>query len=163
MGVLSARQFWLPVMLATLVAAFFGAVLGRRGALLERMRADQALLERRLARVSAECERLRAERDELLGSAEAVERVAREEFGFTAPGETVVDWHGGPAAWGGRGAATGEPTAWLKAFTWPHLPLALPAGVFALSCVAVLILNCATRARDRQGEGADADDTARAP
>ena len=90
MRVFSAKSFWLPVLVATLVAAFFGAILNRRGRYLEQMLVTEARQQRELARLTEQNEKARAERDALLSSPEAIERVAREEYGLAAPGEEVT-------------------------------------------------------------------------
>jgi len=87
--VFSLRSFWLPVLLVTLVVAAFGAVLGRHGRQLRAMLAQQGVLTEELSRLRSENARLRAERDALLSSVGAAERVAREDFGFAGPGEKV--------------------------------------------------------------------------
>jgi len=148
MRVLSVRSFWLPVLLATLVAAFFGAVLARRGRGLEKLLSDRAVLEARLARLEAENERLRAERDELLSSAQAIERAAREEYGLAAPGESVSDFE--PAA-----PYTGEPSAsptpmslGERTLTAKNLAFVLPAVVFVISSVVLAVWNLIAAGRD---------------
>ncbi len=140
MEAFSGRSFWLPVLLATLVAAFFGAVLARRGRRLERLVRDQKHLEARLRQMEAENARLRAERDALLSSPEAIERVAREEYGFSAPGERVEQYAGLP-----RPAAlpvAPEPVpVWAAALGLRVFPILLAGAVFVLSSLVVALWN----------------------
>jgi len=143
MQVFSARTFWLPVLLSTLVAAFFGAVLARRGRALERMLSDRALLEARLARLEAENDLLRAERDELLSSPGAIERAARKEYGLTAPGEEVVDFDARPPVLRVDPARRTALSPAEKVLTWPGLSLAVPAVVFLATSVLCVALNLA--------------------
>lgn len=147
MHVFSARSFWLPVLLATLVAAFFGAVLGRRGRQWERALARQALWEGRLARTKEDDERARAERDALLSSPEAIERVAREEYGFAAPDETVTDFDSTARPLGARLRAEVRVSALDRLLMWRQLPLALPAAVFLVTAFICALLNASSAAR----------------
>ncbi len=139
MGVFSARSFWLPVLLATLVAAFFGAVLARRGRTLERLIREQKRLEARLSEMEAENARLRAERDALLSSPEAIERVAREEYGFSAPGERVEEYTGLPRP---AAPAAAEPVpSWAAALGLRVFPVLLAGAVFVFSALVVALWN----------------------
>lgn len=151
MRVSSVRSFWLPVLLTTLVAAFFGAVLGRRGRHLEAMLAKQARLEQELARLKEGNRRARAERDALLSSAEAIERVAREEYGFAAPGETVAEYQS-RRRWP-RPAPTGtvEVSRWHRLLMWRHLPVLLPLAVFVATAVVFGLWNASSASRGRLG------------
>ncbi|MFW6189841.1 MAG: FtsB family cell division protein [Planctomycetota bacterium] len=143
MSVFSARSFWLPVMLATLVAAFFGAVLARRGRYLERLERERAELRARLEEQQQENRRLRARRDALLSSPEAVERVAREEYGFAAPGE-IADEGGKDESPIRVTARQPEPDrAWR--LEWRDVSLLLPASVFLLTAFAFALFNLLSR------------------
>ena len=146
MSVFSAKDFWLPVLLTTFVAAFFGAVLGRRGRQLDVMLAGEARLAGRLSDLKDENERARAERDALLSSPEAIEKAAREEFGLAAPGETVVPYVSSlpPPR---RASAQARRSRLETLLTWRGLPLALPAVVFVVSALVFGIWNAGVRAR----------------
>ncbi len=140
MRVLSLSSFWLPVLLATFVAAFFGALLSRRGRQLQRMVDDRALLQARLDRLQQENARLRAERDELLTSPEAIERIAREEYNYAAPGERVLEFESDGRK-PRRSGVPQEQDAGIRILTYPWLELWLPAAVFVLSAVICLTWN----------------------
>jgi cell division protein FtsB len=90
MKIISARSFWVPVMVTTLVATFFAALLEREGHEYVKLLRAQAILEQRLARIDAQNRRLRIERTELLTDLGAVARAAREELNLEAPGENVI-------------------------------------------------------------------------
>ena len=141
MRVFSARSFWLPVLLTTLVAAFFGAVLGRGGRALDRMLARQAV------RLEEQNRLARAERDALMSSPEAIEQVARVEYGFAAPGEQVTEFESAGARPRPRRRPAPVAPLWQKVLTWQHLPLALPAAAFVLAGVGVALANAAGRER----------------
>jgi len=145
--VFSVRSFWLPVLLVTLVAAAFGAVLGRHGRQLRAMLARQDDLTDELARLRADNARLRAERDALLSTAGAAERVAREDFGFVGPGEKVSDFRARADA-GARpsGGPESRLPAWQKALMWPELPRVLPATAFVVTAVVFGLLNAVSAA-----------------
>jgi len=151
MGVFSARSFWLPVLLTTLVAAFFGALLARGGRVLDNMLARQAHLEARLRRLEQEVRLARAERDALMSSPEAIEQVARVDYGFVAPGEQVTEFPTGGHR--SRWVRTPEQDvpAWQKVLTWRPLPLALPAAVFVLAAVTIALANASAPGRRGQG------------
>jgi cell division protein FtsB len=150
MGAFSSRSFWLPVLTTTLVAALLGAILARRGRQLERMQVELARLEARLARLKAQNERLKAERDALLSSPEAIERVAREQYGFAAPGEEVTEFAEPPLPARRGPAARVDPSPWERALTWRHLSVAVPAGVFVATAVAFAALNVLAGRRSRR-------------
>ncbi|MFO8008019.1 MAG: septum formation initiator family protein [Candidatus Brocadiia bacterium] len=150
MGVFSARSFWLPVLLATLVAAFFGAVLARRGRTLERLLREQKRLEARMRQMEAENARLRAERDALLSSPEAVERVAREDYGFSAPGEQVEEYPGLPRATEVPLAPEPVPL-WASAFGSRAFPVLLAGAVFVLSALLAALWNALRPASETPG------------
>lgn len=90
MKIISARSFWVPVMLTTLVATFFAAVLQRQGRSYVELRRTESRLEQRLAALKEENRRLRIERTELLTDLGAVERAARQELNLVVPGESVI-------------------------------------------------------------------------
>ncbi len=148
MGVFSTRSFWLPLLVATLVAAFFGAVLARRGRVLDRMARREASLQARVRELERENERLRAQRDALLSSPEAVERAAREEFGYTAPGEIVTEFAPPPPPRTRTQRAPTQVEAWGRVFAWRGFPFALPAAVFVLSAVLLTVWNLVCRGAD---------------
>jgi cell division protein FtsB len=150
MGMFSARSFWLPVLLTTLVAAFFGAVLARGGRVLDGMLVRQRNLEARLLRLEQEARLARAERDALMSSPEAIEQVARVDYGFAAPGEHVTEFAGATV----RPKRVRPPEvpvpAWQRLLTWRQLPLALPAAVFLLAGVTIALANAAASTRREQ-------------
>ncbi|MHC4480514.1 MAG: FtsB family cell division protein [Planctomycetota bacterium] len=139
----SARSFWLPVMVATMVAALFGAVLGRRGRHLEGMLVRGEALATRSAQLRQENEHAQAERNALLSSPAAIERVAREEYGFAAPGEKVVEYGSGRPRSSPVPRAELQVSEWQKVLTWRPLPFALPAAVFVLTALAFAVWHSA--------------------
>ena len=144
MEAFSTRSFWIPVALATLVAACFGIVLARRGRTLEAMLAEQARLDARLAELEQENEALRIERAALLSSPEAIERVAREDYGFTAPEERVEEYEPAAGAQGQtptEGHAQGPGRSLGGLLAWRNLPLLLPASVFLVTALVFGLLN----------------------
>lgn len=151
MAVFSPRTFWLPVMLATLVAAFFGALLGRRGRELEHLLRERDRLASENAELERENARLRALRNALLTSPSAIERVAREDYGFAAPGERVEEFDPSTVPEPGAAAPAPPRPRWLQALCWQHFPVALPAAVFALTAVILMVWNAAASARSSPG------------
>ena len=145
MHAFSARPFRLPLLLTTLVAAVFGAVLARRGAHLRESRLRQRLLERKLARMERENAQLRAQRDALLSSPEAIERTAREDYGFAAPGEVVRDFDSSRIPTAHMPADSAADTLWDRALTSPNLAVALTAGVFVVTALLLGLINVVGR------------------
>jgi cell division protein FtsB len=85
---LSARQsFWLPVAIVTLAAVVFGCMLAGRRAEFVTLREQEVALVARLQALRRQNAVLRDERDRLLTDVRAIERVAREQYGFVGPGE----------------------------------------------------------------------------
>ncbi len=153
MDVFSSRSFWLPVLLTTLVAALMGAILARRGHQLERMQIEEARRKARLERLELQNERLRAERDALLSSPEAIERVAREDYGFAAPGEEVSQFEPVPARRRAGPTPQVSGSTWERALTWRHLSVGVPAAAFVVTALLFGALNAlAARRRHYQRE-----------
>ncbi|MCD6416182.1 MAG: septum formation initiator family protein [Planctomycetes bacterium] len=144
MGIFSARSFWLPLLTATLVASLFGAVLARRGRQLERLLRSETSLENQLAALNLENARLKAERDALLSSPQAIERVAREEYGFTAPGEKVEPFSTPAQRPAGEASEPARRELWLRLLSWQALPIVTPAATFALMAALLAVWNAAT-------------------
>ena len=139
MGIFPVRAFWLPVMVTTLVAAFFGAMLARRGRDLDRLHQQQEALQENLVAAKAENARLLSERDALLSSPEAIERVAREEYGLVAPGETVSSVN--VTAPGASVRVKPARRKIVGEVTWRDVPLVLTAVVFVLTAVVFALTN----------------------
>ncbi len=151
MDVFSVRSLWLPVLAVTLVAAFFGAVLARRGAELEDLTEQKQWLRSRVQALERQNARLRAERDALLSSPRAIERVAREEYGFTAAGEKVEEFGPGQQA---QKAPSGPPSSgsiWSRLLSWRNWPVLLPVAVFAGMALLLAVWNAASGGREEAG------------
>jgi cell division protein FtsB len=158
MQVFSLRAFWLPVFLTTFVAAFFGAVLGRQGRVIENTLGWQVGLERELATARAATRRIVAERNALLSSPEAIERVAREDLGYAAPGEKITPCEPVVSAQAVRVVSGVKVSRLERLLLSPRLPLVLPAGVFVGSAVVFAAINIRQRKGrpDRYGDVAAA-------
>lgn len=137
----AARSFWLPVLLVTLMAAVFGSVLVQRGQELRRMLTEQAALQQRLARLKQDNDRLLAQRAALLSSPEVAERVAREDYGFAAPGEKVTDFESRVAPAREQVDVEVQASSWLKLLMWRDLRYALPASALFVTVIAFALLN----------------------
>ena len=143
----SAKSLRRTVLLATLAATLVGGILAWRGQQLGDILDEQARLEAQLARLKRENAQARAERNALLSSPEAIERVAREEYGFAAPGEKVSEFASSPLALRAEPPVRLAVPGWQKALMWPLLPLALPAAVFLMTTFVLSWLRVAARAR----------------
>ncbi len=139
MRAISLRSFWLPVMLMTLIAAFFGALLAHRGRELDKLQAEKATLQARLGDLEEQNARLRTQREQLLSSPEAIERVAREDYGFTAPGEKVQAVSPRPAARPVTAVASARPK--FPAVLFERVSIALPLSAFVVTAFVFALVN----------------------
>jgi len=153
MRAISLRSFWLPVMLMTLIAAFFGALLAHRGREWDTLLAQKAALQAQLGDMEQQNARLRAQRAQLLSSPQAIERVAREDYGFAAPGEKVQSVSPLPAA---RAVPAGAPARpGFPAVLWERVSIALPLSVFVVTAFIFALLNILSGAGAEQTEQSD--------
>lgn len=133
------RTFWLPVLLMTLIATFFGAVLAHRGGDWDNLLAEKAALQVQLGELEVQNAHLKAQRDQLLSSPEAIERVAREDYGFAAPGEKVETVNPRPVA---RALPAQAPAGGrFPTLVWARMPIVLPLAVFVVSAFVFALLN----------------------
>lgn len=91
MSVLSYSNSLLPLLVVCAVTALLGFPLAERRDELYEMRRRTVKAKKELDHLKAERDRLLDERRRLLTKASAIERVAREQYGFVAPGEYPVD------------------------------------------------------------------------
>ena len=150
MRFLSARDFWQPLLLVTLVAAVWGAMLGRGAREHVALLRAEAGLRADLMSLRAQNARLRAERRELSSDLVAIERAAREDMVLTVPGEELAGER--PATC----AADAQPC--LPRLSWGEsmllrrdLATAVPAVVFAVSALLLLLWNAAAHCVRRAG------------
>ncbi len=133
----------MPLLLATLIAAFFGALLARRGRELEGLLVEQARLRREIAGLERQNARLKAERDALLNSPEAIERVAREDYGFAAPGESADAFESSLPEPAPAPLRVTPPSLWALAISWRRVSLLLPAAAFVVTALILAAWNLA--------------------
>jgi hypothetical protein len=143
------------VLLTTLVAAFFGAVLGRQARVIENTLAWQVGLDRELATARTATRRIIAERNALLSSPEAIERVAREDLGFAAPGEKITPYKSAVSVQPAPSGPSVRLTRLERVLLSPRLPLVLPGSVFVVSAVLFAAFNiCRRKGRADRPAGA---------
>jgi len=147
MRVFSTRSFWFPVLVVTLVAALLGSALGRQGRQLRCALAERAALEAKLASLKATNGELRAQRDALLCSPEAAERVAREEYGFAAPGERVEKFQPPAGTVDRRAPLRISVSPWERVLMWRELPRVMPAAVFVVTALVFGVANAVAASR----------------
>jgi len=147
MRAISLRSFWLPVLLTTLVAAFFGALLAHRGREWDKLQAEKASLQAKLGDLEQQNARLRAQREQLLSSPEAIERVAREDYGFAAPGEKIQAVKPAPATPAAAPAPAVRPV--LPAVLYERISIALPLAVFVVTAFVFALVNVFSGRRAR--------------
>lgn len=135
----ASKPFWRSVLLTTLAAGVVGLLLGWRGWQLRRMVNEQSAVLSQLAVLREQNERLRAQRDALLSSAEAIEMVARQDYGFAAPGEKVTEFSSRPGVprRGGPPRVEVRVPPWQRVLMSPLLPLAVPAAAFVIAFVVL--------------------------
>ena len=124
----------------TAVSAALCVPLSRRRADLYQVRLQQAELEVRLQALQEENEKLRAERDALLTSAAQIEKVAREEYGYRAPGENVSEIEA-PMEPVAPSEPLPAPDAWERLLKNGEYPWAVPLLVFGASAVLFVVVN----------------------
>ena len=139
MQAISFRSFWLPVLLMTLIGAFFGAVLSHRGNEWDKLVAEKAHLQAQLGDMEEQNAHLKAQRDQLLSSPEAIERVAREDYGFSAPGEKVDTVHPRPVA--RPLPVPAQSHGRFPALVWGRMFIVLPLAVFVVTSFVFALLN----------------------
>ena len=152
----TGARLWVPLSLATLAAVALSLVLMDRRARLVELRGTEAELlaqAQTLHRGNAE---LRAECRRLLTVA-AIERVARDSYGFAAPRESVsvFEWAERPCGrQTGPRPVQGRWDYWLGvgAFPWR-----VPAMVFGVCALALMVLRLLEAWAQRRPEGLPAD------
>jgi len=146
MRVFAIESFWVPLFVVTVVSAVLCVPLSRRRADLYQVRQRQAELEDRVRVLKEENEKLRAERDALLTSAAQIEKVAREEYGYRAPGENVSEFNGSKMPV--LRPETPPPTdRWDWLLKSGEYPWGVPLLVFGISAVFFAAVNAASRSR----------------
>jgi len=148
MGLTSAERFWMPLMIATLVAAAFGAILERNARSHSQLLAARAALEGKLSEMRRENERLRAERIELFSSLAAIERAAREDLGLAMPGEELAAEEP-PVVPVPMATAATELTPLEAVLMAEHLAVRVPAATFVLTAVILALWNAIAWAAGR--------------
>jgi len=128
-------SFWLPVAFLTAVAGAFGFWLAGVRAELSRLRAEEATLRGELLALRRRHAELREERRRLLTDPAAIERIARERYGFAAPGERRLAVELGAPRAAPSGAVRMPESPWDRLLGWGAYPWAVPAGVLVLSAV----------------------------
>jgi len=136
----SPRSFWVPLVAATLAAVVFSVVLARGQAELSELKAREAALRPELRALQLRHAALWDERRWLLSEPAAIERVAREEYGFAAPGEISLSFEREPAPPVIVGSIPCPEAWWERLLGRGGYLLVMPAGVFLLSVVVLGIL-----------------------
>jgi len=140
-------SFWAPLVVITLSAAVLGLVISQRRGQLCELKLREALLQARLASLRDRNADLRRERDQLLSDAAAIERVAREQYGFAGPGEVDIPFSPSP-----RGVAAVSPAVrsldrWDRVLGRGEFPWRLPLIVCLASAVVLGTLDVISASR----------------
>ncbi len=151
MGFWVRRSFCVPLIVVTLAAFGFALVLGRSRAELFELRKRDAALVGTLRALSGERELLREERRRLLSEPAAVERVARDQYGFAAPGELSVPFEAEQGPRTRPVAMTNAESAWDRLLGRGAYPWLMTAGVFVVSAIVLAALELAPSRQRRQG------------
>lgn len=131
-------SFWAPLAAVTAAAVAFSLVLAQQRAALAALREREAELVVRLEALKQENVALRDQRDRLLTDAAAIEKVAREQYGFAGPGETATVFAETPPA---AAPAPAARDAWDVVLGRGEFPWLLPLGVIMLSAIVFAALN----------------------
>jgi len=149
MGIFSLRSYWQPLLVVTLVAALFGAVLSRGARQMRSLASEGRRLRAELLRIKQDNLRLRRERFELLCMLSAIERAAREDLGMVASGEELATSEGPPLAIRPRPVLRHYSRV-ERIFAADRLSFAVPGTVFVASAFVFALWNAAAgRARRR--------------
>lgn len=147
MDFLRKKSFWVPLLVVTFIAAAFGVMLSKRRAELYRLRAREAQLRSELAAVRRQNARLKQEREALIGSPSYIERVAREDYRFRAPGELLLEWDDLEAQIPKSVRPVLREGLRDRLLGRGHFPWPIPLSVFVVSALAFAL----TEARARKG------------
>ncbi len=146
---LSRKSFWLPLCVVTLASVAFSFTLMKRRAELFALRGAEAGLLTRLEEVSRQRAGLRDERDALLTDAGAIERVAREQYGFVAPGELVTPFEPSSSGASARPVVAVPSDGWERVLGRGGFPWMIPLGVCWVSLAVLTALECISGARQK--------------
>lgn len=149
MRFITRTSFWVPLVVVTVAAVGFSFMLAGHRAESTALRQKEVALRTRLRGLEQQNAALREERNLLLTDVAAIERVAREEYGFAAPGEMFApfDVQRGPAATAALAAAPQD--ACERVLGTGRFPWAVPLVVFFVSAAVLAALECAPGLRWR--------------
>jgi len=131
MSSLRTKSFYVALVAATAASAVLSAVIAERRAALHDLKKRETELLGRLQAVQEQNRRTRAERQALLTSPRYIERVAREDYGYVAPGEVAEEYQ--PPRPGSETAPAPLPpaTRWDWILGRGEYPWRIPVLVFA--------------------------------
>ena len=148
---LKTREFWIPLIVVTAVACVLSNMIAQRRADLYELKLRHARLEAELAEALEVNEQLRAERRALLRSPEYVERVAREDYGYTAPGEVLANVDV-PKAEENTVVIDLPDKFWDRLMGWGGFPWRIPVAVFLISFIIFMVLELYPRDETARSE-----------
>ena len=153
MGFLGRRSFWLPLIVVTLCAVGFAFVIGGRRGEMAAIKRKEASLEAELASAQERNAALERERQQLLWDPVAIERVARDQYGFLREGEVSVDADVPPRPVLAASQPVKGLDQWDRLLGEGQFPWRLPVIVFAISAVVLGTLDAigAGRRQSRTG------------
>jgi len=136
-GCVARASFWLPLTIVTLAAFGFGFLLADARAELFELRLREARLEAELASIRHEHAVLRQQRRRLLSDPAAIERVARERYGFAAPGEVSMPFERRQEPVAAAAPVPVPQDRWDRLLGRGGYPWAVPACAFVVSVVVL--------------------------
>lgn len=143
--IFGVKSFWLPLLVLTALAAALSAVIASRRADLHELRRREVRVCSRLREVLGENLELRARRDALLSDPAYIERVAREEYGFCAPGEYLVPFKEDATKPSQTTVSSLPAERWDSILGRGQFPWRIPAVVFGASFIALACVNVLAR------------------
>ena len=147
MSLVARKSFWMPLAIVTLVSVALSGMLAQRRAGLAALLQREAGLKTRLRALKLQNSALRDERDRLLTDVEAIERVAREQYGFAAPGEMFTPFVPRPKVAPTPASVAISCDAWDPVLGKGGFPWMVPLAVFMVSAVVFAALRCTSAGR----------------
>ncbi|MFP4026669.1 MAG: FtsB family cell division protein [Candidatus Brocadiia bacterium] len=129
-----------PLLLVTVIAVGAGFGIGERGSALHSLRREQERTYSKLAHLENCSRQLLDERIRLLTDPKAIERVARQEYGYTGEGELAVDYTSFSKTRGTEPFVRLRPQPWSEFLGDGSYPWQIPLSVFMISLVVLGVL-----------------------
>jgi hypothetical protein len=148
------KSFQTLLCVVAIGAVLAGIGIAQRRYQLANLYVRQGEMQLRLRELERRRFALRDERDRLLNDPRAIERVARDNYGFAAPGEqSNIVWL--PPRYRPAQRPPLPDTFWDQVFGWGGFPLLIPVVVVGVSLIALAVLSSTDRACENEQDYAE--------